>query len=218
MTVLHLVRHAAHDLLGRILVGRAPGVSLNGTGRRQADALAARFAALPIQSVLSSPRERARETAAPIARGHGLDVLVAPELDEVDCGSWTGWSFAALDPDPQWRQYNRLRSTTQTPDGEFMLEVQARAVRLAERLRLVSPRHQLVLVSHGDVIRAMLLHYLCMPIDAVHRLEVAPASITTLRLGDREPLLLRLNEPAEVTPEPHGTALPGGPFCEMPSG
>jgi probable phosphoglycerate mutase len=200
MSVVHLVRHAAHDLQHHVLVGRAPGVSLNEAGRRQAGWLSERLAAAPVAGVLSSPRERARETAEPIARRRALGVIVAEELDELDCGEWTGRPFAELAGDPRWQRWNRLRSTTRIPGGELMLEVQARIVQFTERLRQMHPEAHLVLVSHGDVVRAALLHYLGMPLDAVHRLMIAPGSLTTLLLGEGEPQLLRLNEAADVSP------------------
>jgi probable phosphoglycerate mutase len=197
MTVFHLVRHGAHDLLGRTLVGRGAGVSLNAEGRRQADGLAARLAAKSPAAVMSSPRERARETAAPIARGARLNVLVTPELDEFDMGEWTGRSFVELDVDPLWRRFNRLRSITRPPGGELMIEVQSRVVALIERLHRTHADGHVVLVSHGDVIRAALLHCLAMPLDAVHRLEVGPGSSTTVLLREGEPIVLGLNEIAE---------------------
>jgi probable phosphoglycerate mutase len=200
MSVVHLVRHAEHDFQGRVLVGRAPGVSLNEAGRRQAGWLSERLATAPVAGVLSSPRERARETAEPIARRRALGVVVAGELDELDCGEWTGRPFAELAHDPLWQRWNRLRSTTRVPGGELMLEVQARIIGFTERLRQAHPEAHLVLVSHGDVIRAALLHYLAMPLDAVHRLVIAPGSLTTLLLGEGEPQLLRLNEAADVSP------------------
>ncbi len=56
-------------------------------GREQADRLAAWLACEPIDVVLSSPQRRARETAAPIAAAHGLDVQIAPGLVEYDVKS-----------------------------------------------------------------------------------------------------------------------------------
>ena len=88
-----LIRHASHDLLGRELVGRRSGVTLSSAGSAEAEALAERLARHPISVVYASPRERAIETAKPIAERHRLDVHIAPELDEVDFGTWTGLSF-----------------------------------------------------------------------------------------------------------------------------
>ena len=78
MTTFHLIRHGAHDLLGRVLTGRMPGVALNEAGRAQAAGLAAALAGGGIAAVVSSPLQRARETAAPIAARLGLPDGASP--------------------------------------------------------------------------------------------------------------------------------------------
>ncbi len=63
-----------------------------------------------------------------------------------------------------------------------MLAVQARAVATLEQVRAV--HGAVVAVSHSDVIKAVLAYALGMPLDLLHRLEVAPASRSVLVLGD----------------------------------
>jgi broad specificity phosphatase PhoE len=63
-----------------------------------------------------------------------------------------------------------------------------------EQLRSLYAEGSVVLVSHGDVIKAALLYYLGMPIDAYCRFETEPASISTLAVGDWGSKVLRLNE------------------------
>ena len=96
MTDFLLVRHAAHDWLGRGIPGRLPGVALNAQGRVQAEALAERLLAADIGAIYSSPQLRARETAAPLAARLRLQVGLAGEFDEVDFGDWTGPEFDTL--------------------------------------------------------------------------------------------------------------------------
>jgi broad specificity phosphatase PhoE len=72
VTTLLLVRHAAHDWLGRGIPGRLPGVGLNEEGRSQAQALARHLADAEIDAIYSSPQQRALETVAPLGRGLGL--------------------------------------------------------------------------------------------------------------------------------------------------
>jgi broad specificity phosphatase PhoE len=183
VTTIYLVRHAHHDLLGRELVGRQPGVRLSAEGLRQAAMLATLFERVPVTAVLASPRERAEETAKAIAKRHALSVESADALDEVDFGQWTGRSFAALEDDREWRRFNTERSRAMVPAGETMLAVQRRVAAFLETLAGRFPDGRLVVVSHGDVIRAALLHYLGMPLDFIHRLEVLPASISVLAMS-----------------------------------
>lgn len=180
-TVL-LIRHAACDHVGRRLAGRSPGVHLNQEGRREADALAGALARLPLEAVYSSPLERARETASALGKRLDVPVGVASGLNELDYGDWTGRSLESLADDPVWRAYNACRSSTRIPGGESMGEVVARGAAELERIRRAHPDGMVAAVSHGDVIRALLLHALGASLDHIHRLEVAPASVSVLRL------------------------------------
>ncbi len=184
MTVFHLVRHAEHGLLGRVLTGRMPGVSLNERGREQALLLARHFSACPIAAVVSSPLERAQETAEPIAAALSLEVTADAGLNEIDFGDWTGMAFEALQGSPAWQAWNRFRGTAPTPGGETMLEALARALRTLARLRLAYPNGAVVLVSHQDILKALLAHSLGMPLDLMHRLDLAPASRSVLQVFD----------------------------------
>ena len=178
------MRHAAHGLLGRVLAGRMPGVPLSAEGVAQAAALAGALAARPIRAVLSSPVQRAQETAAPIAARHGLPVLTDAGLDELDFGAWMGMTFDALAADPAWDTWNRYRSLAPTPGGETMAAAQARALGAVARVRAAVPDGEAVLVGHSDVLKAVLAHLLGTPLDLLQRIELAPASRSVLVLWD----------------------------------
>ena len=179
---IHLIRHAEHGLLGHALAGRQPGVALSDTGRRQAAALAEHYAGQPVRQILTSPVQRAKETAQPIASGLGLVPAIEPAIEEIDFGRWTGAPFAALAGEPDWSAWNSARSLAPTPGGEGMLAAQARAVSALMRQREWGGT--VIAVSHSDVIKAVLAYMLGMPLDLLHRLEVAPASRSILVLGD----------------------------------
>jgi len=184
-TTFHLVRHAAHGLLGRVLTGRMPSVSLNEDGRAQTLRLADYFLACPVAAVVSGPLQRAQQTAAPIAVALGLVVTTDAGLDEIDFGEWTGMGFDALQDSVPWQAWNLRRGTAPTPGGETMLEALARALRSLARLRRAYPDGEVVLVSHQDLLKALLMHSLGAPLDLMHRIELAPASRSVLRIfGD----------------------------------
>ena len=198
-TTLHLVRHAAHGLLGKVLAGRMPGVGLSAEGAAQAAALADELAAHPIRAVLSSPVQRAQETAAPIAARHGLPVLTDPGLDEIDFGAWTGMAFGALADDPAWHAWNRFRSLAPTPGGEGMAAAQARALGAVARARSAWPEGDVVLVGHSDVLKAVLAHVLGTPLDLLHRIDLAPACRSVLVLWDDGARVDGVNLPARAS-------------------
>ncbi|HYH23489.1 MAG TPA: histidine phosphatase family protein, partial [Azospirillum sp.] len=189
MTTIFLVRHADHDMVGRGLAGRRT-VPLNAAGHEQAARLAGWFAHRPVTSVWSSPLRRTQETAEPIARRLGLTVRTDDALLEVDFGTWEGKGFAELDGDPAWRRWNGARARARAPGGETIAEVQARLCGFINDRCDEMPDGTLVLVSHGDPIRAALAYYLGVPIDLFLRIEVAPASVSVLAIDGWGPRVL----------------------------
>ena len=173
-TVL-LVRHASHDRLGRVLCGRMGGVVLSDQGRREADALGRRLAERALAAVYSSPLERTRETAEAVAAPHGLVPEVDPDLNEVDVGDWSGRAFADLRGEPEWAAWNSARAEARAPGGEAMAEVQLRVARVLERLRERHAGQTVAVVSHGDVIKTAVAAALDLPLDGLHRFDIAPA-------------------------------------------
>lgn len=193
MTRFLLIRHAQHDAIGRYLAGQASGLHLNHEGRAQVRELVAALHDVPLAAIVSSPLERTRETADPIAHDHGLELTLLDDVIEFGVGAWTGTAFAALDGSDQWRRFNEVRSLTRPPGGELMLEVQARAVAALLRLHEQFPAKTVAVVFHGDVIRAVLLYVLGMPIDFLNRLEVSPGRISIMDLGPGGVRVLQVN-------------------------
>jgi probable phosphoglycerate mutase len=193
-TTFFLVRHAAHDRVGTILCGRMAGVSLGSVGKAQAERLAHRFANENVTCICTSPLERAMETAQPIAWRLRQSLQVCDAVNEINFGRWSGTSFEALNENPHWTSWNSSRSTSRPPEGETMREAQGRIVGAMERLRSLHAERSVILVSHSDMIKAALLYHLGMPIDAYGRLEIEPASISTLVVGEWGSKILRLNE------------------------
>ena len=154
--------------------------------------LAERLANVPLTAIHSSPRRRARETALAVAEHHGLPVTRAEELDEIDFGAWMGRSFADLNGDPAWDRWNRSRGSARAPGGEDMAGATSRAVRHIETAACQAP---LLCVSHADVIRGIVAHYLGLDADRMLAFDIDPASLTELTLyGDGAGRLVSLNE------------------------
>jgi probable phosphomutase (TIGR03848 family) len=193
MTTFALIRHASNGLVGHTIVGRMPGVPLSSSGRDEAEALARQLEGSPIQALYSSPLERARATAEHIADGLCLEVQIADELNEIDYGQWTNRTLADLRDIPEWRRFNLFRSGSPIPDGESMIEVQDRMLRLIARLCTAHPEQMVALVSHGDVIKATLAYYLGVPLDLFQRIEISPASLSMVRVECYGPEVLLIN-------------------------
>ena len=182
MTTFIFVRHAAHDLLGKILTGRAPGVHLNTRGKIQAERLADRLSKLQIAAIYTGPLERAVETAEPLSDRFSLEKRLCPAFDEVDFGAWTSLTFTALDQRPDWKAWNELRDRTTPPKGENIQAVQERA---ATELHLIAhsyPNEIVAIVSHGEVIKSVMMSFLGISIRFHSRLEISPGSLSILTL------------------------------------
>lgn len=200
MTTFLLIRHGAHALGGGIIAGRSPGVHLSDLGREQAGELADRLSHLAIAAIYSSPMERTRETAQPLADRLHLDVQIHDALNEIDFGEWMGQSIDELRKHPLWAAWNEYRSGTRIPGGESMLETQLRAVREVEYLRTEHPNQCLALFSHGDVIKSVVAYALGMPLDMFRRIEIGLASVSIVAIGDYGPWVLAVNNTGRIDP------------------
>jgi probable phosphomutase (TIGR03848 family) len=207
MAVLLLIRHALTDQTGKRLYGRRAGVHLSDLGREQAAALARRVAEVRPAAVYTSPLERCRETAAPIAEAAGVEVRDLPALLEIDYGTWTGRPFSSLRGTKLWERVRRLPSAATFPGGEAMLDVQRRMVSALEDIATRHRRAPVAVVSHGDPIALALAHYLGLHVDLFQRIHAAPASVSAVVLSDAAPLVVRIGDTGVLTdlrPQPRG--------------
>jgi broad specificity phosphatase PhoE len=196
MTRILLIRHGNTDLVTRNLCGRLPAIPLNTEGRQQSQTLGQSLVleACKLNAVYSSPLQRAAETAAAVAEAQGVSVGTDERLTEMEFGDWTGLTFQDLERREEWHHYNRSRSLSAAPGGESLLQVQARAW---ESLSEIVARHDgetVAVVTHADVIRALLILFLGMALDHLLRLEVAPASVTEVRFGAAYPIITSVNK------------------------
>ncbi|MHB8334335.1 MAG: histidine phosphatase family protein [Acidimicrobiales bacterium] len=193
-TTVLLVRHGQTPTTGSVLPGRAPGPHLRHRGRAQAERVATRLAELasaPV-AIYSSPLERARETAAPIARALGLRTRSDRGLLECDFGAWTGQSLSRLRRTREWRAVQHAPSTFTFPDGESFAAMQRRIWLTIERLVDAHRGESIVLVSHADPIKAAVTFAQGVPLDLFQRTMVSTCSVSAIALGD-QPTVLCVN-------------------------
>jgi probable phosphomutase (TIGR03848 family) len=194
MTTFLLIRHGNNDMLDRrILIGRTPGISLNAEGRGQAVDLAGHLASLPIQALYSSPMERTRETAQPLAERLDQPVHILEEVNEVDFGTWTGRGFDQLANDPQWKAYRAFRSGSRIPGGEMIIQVQQRMIVAMETLCNRHGQGMVAIFSHGDPIRTAIAYFLGMPLDFLLRLRINTASVSVVEYNSSRCDVLCIN-------------------------
>ena len=200
MTRLLLIRHALASGVGGKIAGRSEGISLVPAGYKQARRLKQLLAGIDIAAIYSSPQQRARETADALVGGGDQAVHIVAQLDELDYGDWTGRLISELNSVPQWQAFNSVRSCARIPNGELILEVQARAIGFMEQVAARHPDQCVAIVTHGDVIRAVLSYYLGLPIDLMLRLEISPASVSIVQLEPAGPVILCVNHTEPLCP------------------
>ncbi len=184
MALVILVRHGQTDenVSGRIS-GQGP-VPLNARGQEQARLAAETLAPLGITHIFSSPLVRARQTAEFLAERLQKSIEEIPDLREVGYGDWEGKTFNEMRTHPVAHQVFHDPINATFPNGDSLLEVQQRGVQVIEWVRNMYPQGLMTVVSHGDVIRTVLAHYLGMPFNEYRRLDLDNGAISVLELFD----------------------------------
>ncbi|MFW3171884.1 histidine phosphatase family protein [Geodermatophilus sp. CPCC 206100] len=204
-TVVHLLRHGEVFNPDKVLYGRLPGYRLSEAGEGMARTAARWFADgasphPPITHLVSSPLERAQQTAAPIAEALSLPVAIDDRLIEASNlfeGLRVGVGDGALRmPQHWWKLRNPLRPSW----GEPYVEIAARMLAAVEAARDAARGSAAVCVSHQLPIWTVRLHlegrrYVHDP----RRRQCGLASVTSLTYeGDRF-VSLTYAEPAGAT-------------------
>lgn len=188
MTRLYLIRHGETDWnrSGRIM-GTQP-VPLNAKGRRQAAELAAvlaeRHKIQPLSALYTSPLRRTVQTAEVLASSCSLPITVEERLREIGVGDWEGRYWRDLDQEPVRLHWYSRPHEARFPNGESLGDVQARALPAVAEALDRHPGGAIALVSHGDVLRAILAHYLGAGLEPTRRLRFDHASLTVLHLSE----------------------------------
>ena len=188
--MLFVVRHGqtAANAAGQLL-GRAD-VPLTDTGRQQAVALAA--AVGPVDRVITSPLQRARDTAA----AFGVQVEVDDRWTELDYGIYDERPLADV-PRELWDRWRSDPDYT-PPEGESLASVGRRVRTACDELAPDAVDADVVVVSHVSPIKAAVAWTLQVGDEIAWRTFVAVASITRVGVTERGPLLRSFNEVAHL--------------------
>jgi len=193
-TMILMVRHGRTPTTGKVLPGRAKGLHLSDEGIAEAKRVAERIAEMKkVAAIYASPLERTRETAAPIAKALGLDVVTHKGLLECDFGGWTGASLSSLMKKKEWTTVQRAPSAFRFPNGESFTEMQTRMVTTLDEIRRAHPGKVVVCVSHADPIKAALAHAMGTHLDLFQRIVVSTCSVSAVAYAETGPVVLTVN-------------------------
>lgn len=198
MPLAILVRHGRTPANAQgLLAGWTPGVHLDDTGLEQVALVAERLAPVRLAAIVTSPLERTVQTAEAIrGRQRRLsDVAIDDRIGECRYGEWTNRPLAELAKEPLWRTVQERPSAVTFPGGESLPEMQARALACVHEWNTrVADRATYVLVSHGDVIKAIVADALGMHLDQFQRIVIDPASVSVIRYGGRGVQVIHVND------------------------
>tara|TARA_B110000438_G_C15783234_1_gene637225 strand:+ start:405 stop:1046 length:642 start_codon:yes stop_codon:yes gene_type:complete len=199
-TLVIYIRHGKTPTTGIKLPGRAPGLHLSEEGLIQAKTVAEELAKstkhLPgkgIASIYSSPMERTKETAKPIAKIFGLKIKTSQGLNECDFGSWTGRKLSALSKLNAWSIVQKQPSAFRFPNGESFMEMQTRIVNEVSKIAGLHKNQTIICVSHADPIKAALASAIGTPLDLFQRIVVGPCSASAVLYTKEKPIVMTIN-------------------------
>lgn len=199
MTTVLLVRHGRTNAnASGLLAGWSADIRLDEQGQSQVTALAGRLMGLPMTAVVSSPLERCMQTAAALMVGReGTPLHTDEQVGEVHYGEWTGLPLKQLAKQPLWKSVQLHPSGVVFPGetGEAMAGMQARAVAAVRHWSSVLGQDAVyTVVSHGDVIKAILADALGQHLDQFQRIVVDPASLSVIRYEATRAFVERIND------------------------
>ncbi len=212
-TRLYLIRHGATVLSAEDRFAGSTDAELSEEGRAQAERLGERLSGEKLAAVYCSPMKRARDTAAPVGRPHGLSPVSADGLREMNHGHWEGLmrlevehryaeEYAAWEADP---------FTFAPRDGESGLSVMTRALPAVRMIVLKHESESVAIVSHKATIRLVLCSLLGMDARGYRdRLDQSPACLNVLDFqGPVRARLMLLNDVS------HYAAYPRRPGAQL---
>lgn len=196
MTRLLLVRHGQTLWNYKSRYQGHTDVELSETGRKQAESLAQRLAADPIQAVYASDLQRAYETARILALPHRLQVHKVPGLREINFGVWEGLTFKEIET-----RYKELAerwyvspATVRIPQGETFQELKERAYGAILEMAVKHDPGTVIVVTHGGTIRAIICGLLDLDLNSAFRIQQDNVALNIIDFYKGRGVLSLLND------------------------
>jgi len=176
-------------------------IELNDEGIAQAYAVQRRLAATKLEAVYSSDLSRAYKTAQIIAEPHRLPVKIAPGLREINFGVWEGLCYEDLlrdYPDLLQVWFNSPHQL-KVPEGETFQEVRDRAVAEVQKITAEHPLGNVILVSHGGTIAALICGLLEQPLSQMWQYKQKNTAVNILRKEGQKYVLELFNDVSHLS-------------------
>ncbi len=196
-TLIYLVRHGLSTANANgILAGRDETVHLSDAGVEQARLLATRLSSEKFDRIYTSPLPRCQETISTYLDASHTKAIIEPNFVEMDYGSWSGKKLSKLAKKELWPTIQNAPSHVRFPHGESFLEMSHRANQTL--LSVAEGLTKVCIVSHGDVIKAIVAAQLSLSVDHLQKFSIDPASITIISIGKGRSTLIKLNDTSHL--------------------
>lgn len=202
MTRIFLIRHGETEWNRQGRIQGHSNIKLSTEGIHQAQMLAKYSPFMRIDAVYSSDLTRAFDTARVLAVKFNLEVHMVPELREVNFGYWEGKLIADLVqmfPD-DFGKFFTDPERCHPPQGETFLQCQARALNALNKIIAAHDDHNVVIVTHGAVIRLIICAALDIPIHKMWAISQSNMAVNILRVDDGEFTVELLNGTMHLHP------------------
>jgi alpha-ribazole phosphatase len=194
-TKLYLIRHGETEPNKTGVLMGSTDTPLNDHGRLQAASLGARLNALEVDTIFSSPLQRAVETAS-LVFGEEAQIITDSSLQEFHFGEWEGMHFSEIARQyPEiWQLWLTDWEQTHIPGGEAFPAFKHRVISVVEEIVRHHPGKRVAVVSHGGCIRSLLAHFFCESVSKGYwKFKVDNATLSEIEFMGELPILIRFN-------------------------
>ncbi|MBO8137466.1 MAG: alpha-ribazole phosphatase [Desulfotomaculum sp.] len=185
-TRLFLVRHGETEWNAANKFQGHTDVSLSDVGREQAERLALNLQKFNISAVYASDLSRARETAEIITSNLNIPVICREELREINFGDWEGLTVEEIKHryEDVVKKWWKDPSNTRIPGGEILSDLVNRVVDSIIKIINQHPGENVLVVTHGGVVRSIICYVLGISINEYWRLQMKNCSLTIIYFPD----------------------------------
>ena len=175
---IYLLRHGTTDWnkAGKV-PGIVPGIPLNQEGFERCERVALRLSQVPFKKILSSPLERATQTADIINRYHHLDIEIDKRLIDWDLGPWTGQPHQEISTQDaeNYKIWKEQPENLALEGQERLKGIADRMVSVVDGLKKQRDIGSVLLVSHRDPLAALMCMFVKAPLNSIFSFELQTA-------------------------------------------
>jgi len=199
-----LVRHGESVWNSQRRIQGSLDPDLSPRGRRQTDLLVSHLRSHltpAVAAIFTSPLRRAAQTAAQMAAAYRIPLVREPDLREMSLGRWEGMTVAEIQATHPgcYERWLEDPLAFPAPGGEDLRVFERRVVGALERMQGAHPGADLILVSHGGVIKALLCFALGLDVRYLFRLKQDNTAVNQIELDGQMRRVLLLNDTCHLS-------------------